>query len=221
MINILVFGDSNTWGYTDEDDGKRYDQRWPLEFSKHLIKSGLDCSIKEDALPGRTTNIDDMRDGSHLNGASVLKSSLLSHSPLDLVIFMLGTNDLKKRFNRSPEEVAFGVKELLKITQNTLSRKGTWHDQRFSKIVVICPATLGSQAKDPKWSNFLEWEGAFEKSKNLFVSLEKVTRERKIYLIDSNKYIKSSELDPIHWSKKTHQIFGLKIADLILNKLRF
>ena len=66
MINILVFGDSNSWGYTDEDEGKRYDKRWPIELSNHLANARLNCSLKEDSLPGRTTNINDMQDGSHL-----------------------------------------------------------------------------------------------------------------------------------------------------------
>ena len=56
MINILVFGDSNSWGYTDEDEGKRYDKRWPIELAKHLANARLNCSVKEDSLPGRTTN---------------------------------------------------------------------------------------------------------------------------------------------------------------------
>ena len=97
MINILVFGDSNSWGYTDEDEGKRYDKRWPVELSNNLANARLNCSVKEDSLPGRTTNVNDMLDGSHLNGASVFKSCLLSHSPLNLIIIMLGTNDLKKK----------------------------------------------------------------------------------------------------------------------------
>ena len=67
MINILVFGDSNSWGYTDEDEGKRYDKRWPVELSVHLANARLNCFIKEDSLPGRTTNVNDMQDGSHLN----------------------------------------------------------------------------------------------------------------------------------------------------------
>ena len=186
MINILVFGDSNSWGYTDEDEGKRYDKRWPIELSNNLANALLNCSVKEDSLPGRTTNVNDMQDGSHLNGASIFKSCLLSHSPLDLIIIMLGTNDLKKRFNRSSDEVAKGVKELINIAKHTFSGKGTWHDQNLSEIVVICPPVLGELSNDLQWSNYIEWDGAFDKSKKLFYSLKHVTDEEKIYLIDSD-----------------------------------
>ena len=97
MINILVFGDSNSWGYTDEDQGNRYNNRWPIIMSKKLNNLGIKSYIHEDCLPGRTTNISDPIDGDHFNGASVFKASLLAHSPIDLVLVMLGTNDLKKK----------------------------------------------------------------------------------------------------------------------------
>ena len=133
---------------------------------------------------------------------------------------MLGTNDLKKRFNRSSDEVAKGVKELINIAKHTFLGKGTWHDQNLSEIVVICPPVLGELSIDLQWSNYIEWEGAFDKSKKLFNSLKHVTDEEKIYLIDSNQYIESSSLDPIHWSKKTHETFGKRVADLIVNRIK-
>ena len=133
---------------------------------------------------------------------------------------MLGTNDLKKRFNRSSDEVAKGVKELIYIAKHTFSGKGTWHDQNLSEIIVICPPVLGELSNDLQWSNYIEWEGAFYKSKKLFKSLKHVTDEEKIYLIDSNQYIESSSLDPIHWSKKTHETFGKKVADLIVDRIK-
>ena len=73
MKRILVFGDSNSWGYTDEDNGQRYEKRWPVSLNHELIQNGFNTEIIEDCLPGRTTNIDDPQDGIHLNGAKVLK----------------------------------------------------------------------------------------------------------------------------------------------------
>ena len=86
--------------------------------------------------------------------------------------------------------------------------------------MVICPPVLGELSNNLQWSNYIEWEGAFDKSKKLFISLKHVTDEEKIYLIDSNQYIESSNRDPIHWSKKTHETFGKKVADLILDRIK-
>ena len=88
MINILVFGDSNSWGFIDEDEGQRYNKRWPLILADYLNQSGLSCNLHEDSLPGRTTNVNDERDGIHLNGLSVFKSCLLAHSPIDMILLI-------------------------------------------------------------------------------------------------------------------------------------
>ena len=129
MKNLLVFGDSNSWGFTDKNEGQRYDKRWPIIFVEYLNEIGISYNLKEDSLPGRTTNIDDERNGNHLNGSRVFKSSLLAHSPIDMVLIMLGTNDLKERFNRQPEDVANGIEKLITIAQTTFSGVGSWHDQ--------------------------------------------------------------------------------------------
>jgi hypothetical protein len=218
LKNFLIFGDSNSWGFTDEDEGQRYDKRWPIVFINHLNKIGISCNLIEDSLPGRTTNIDDGKDGIHLNGSSVFKSSLLANSPIDMVLIMLGTNDLKKRFNREPEGVANGIEDLITIAQSTFSGVGSWHDQNLPKVIILCPPSLGHLAINSRWSNYDEWKGAFEKSQSLYNSYEKVCSKKKVQLIDSNFLIKSSDQDPIHWSKSSHQIFGKEIAKIISNK---
>ena len=67
---------------------------------------GDSVELVEEALSGRTTDLDDFEidlpsvhlKGATLNGAKLLSAILSSHLPLDLVIIMLGTNDLKTRF---------------------------------------------------------------------------------------------------------------------------
>ena len=220
MKRILVFGDSNSWGYTDQDNGQRYDKRWPILLNEQLIQKGFNIKILEDCLPGRTTNIDDPQDGIHLNGAKVLKSSLLSHSPIDLVLLMLGTNDLKVRFQRTADNIADGIKELVQIVLDTNSGLGGWHDANKSNLAVICPPTLGEKSYDPKWINFKEWEGGLEKSTELHFSFEKVCSQMGVHLIDANEFCQSSSIDPIHWSKKMHLKFSENLAKIIDQKIK-
>ncbi len=220
MKRILVFGDSNSWGYTDEDNGQRYEKRWPVLLNQELIQKGFNTEIIEDCLPGRTTNIDDLQDGTHLNGAKVLKSSLLSHSPIDFVLILLGTNDLKVRFQRSAINIADGIKELIQIVFETNSGTGSWHDQNKSKLIIICPPALGEKSKDPTWLNFEEWVGGLEKSKQLYYSFEKVCSQMGVDLIDTNQFCQSSNVDPIHWSKPMHQKFSEKLTKIIGQKIK-
>lgn len=221
MKRILIFGDSNSWGYIDNDDGFRFKERWPISLKSFLSEIDLNVEIIEDCLPGRTTNVDDSQEGSHLNGAKVLKSSLLAHSPIDLVIIMLGTNDLKFRFQRTSDDIAQGINELIGIVKEVNSGPGGWHDQNKSNLVIVCPPSLNKKANDPNWVNFNEWKNGLIKSRKLYDSLKKVCDLNSTFLIDSNQTVQSSDLDPIHWSKKTHKIFAKKIAELIKYQIKF
>ena len=114
MKRILCFGDSNTWGYDPETD-ERYDNktRWPCVMANAL---GNEYEIVEEGMNGRTTVWDDPVDGL-MSGLKYLEPCLLSHKPLDLVIVMLGTNDLKDRFCVSAYEIAKSAGRLVKMIQ--------------------------------------------------------------------------------------------------------
>ncbi len=89
---ILCYGDSNTWGYIPATAG-RYppDVRWPGVMRKLL---GEKYNVIEEGLNGRTTVWEDPYKPGR-NGLELLIPILDSHNPIDLVVVMLGTNDLK------------------------------------------------------------------------------------------------------------------------------
>jgi lysophospholipase L1-like esterase len=103
---ILRYGDSNTRGF-DPEPGERFpeDVRWPGVLRTRL---GDDYRVIEEGLSGRTTVWDDPIEGVHKNGRTYLRPCLESHSPVDLIALMLGTNDLKKRFGSSASDIAQG-----------------------------------------------------------------------------------------------------------------
>ena len=96
MITVLCYGDSNTYGYIPET-GMRYprDIRYPGRLQLLL---GEDYAVIEEGCNGRTTIHDDPIDG-WKNGLDYLKPCLNSHKPVDIVILMLGSNDLKETFH--------------------------------------------------------------------------------------------------------------------------
>ena len=69
----------------------------------------LDWYVIEKGLNGRTTVHDDTFEGDLKSGRIYLRPCLISHAPLDLVILMLGTNDLKVRLNQFASEAAMGI----------------------------------------------------------------------------------------------------------------
>ena len=79
---------------------------------------GGDYEIIEEGLNGRTTVWEDPIEG-YKNGQTYLIPCLETHRPLDLVTLMLGTNDLKKRFNLSAFDIAEGVRVLVNIIQKS------------------------------------------------------------------------------------------------------
>ena len=103
MKTILCYGDSNTYGYNPAN-GLRYPKsvRWTGRLQELL---GNNYMIIEEGCNGRTTIFDDPIDG-WKNGLNYLKPCLNSHKPVDIVILMLGSNDLKQTFHASAEEIA-------------------------------------------------------------------------------------------------------------------
>ena len=100
-MNILCFGDSNTWGYKPDKSG-RYDEniRWTGLLQKKL---GSGYHIIEEGLCGRTTVFqDELREGRR--GLDLIGVTVEMHNPIDLMIIMLGTNDLL--CGASPAEAA-------------------------------------------------------------------------------------------------------------------
>ena len=111
---ILCFGDSNTWGYTPK--GGRYDDetRWPMRMQRVL---GDRYTVIEEGMNGRTCLFDDPVEGGYKSGAAYLPPCLMSHSPLDCVILMLGSNDTKQRFGMNAKTIGEAMMQLVRLAR--------------------------------------------------------------------------------------------------------
>ena len=146
---IMIFGDSNTWGYIPVESGTttRYpaDVRWPGVLQTAL---GSGYQVIDEGLSARTTDIPDPTlphiSGAGLDGSAYLSASIASHHPLDLVVIMLGTNDVKKMFDRSPFRISVGMDKLIDIVGQTKGRVGTSYPAL--KVLVLAPSPLGKLA---------------------------------------------------------------------------
>lgn len=137
---VLCYGDSNTHGTAPMDslaDRRRLAraERWPGVLAAEL---GAGWHVIEEGLPGRTTVHPDPVEGEWKNGLAVLPAILDSHFPIDLVVLMLGTNDLKPRFNVPPVQIGTSIERLLRTVRASEAGPGG----AAPRVLLIAPAPV-------------------------------------------------------------------------------
>lgn len=204
MKRVLCFGDSNTWGY-DPASQDRFDRdvRWPGVLRNTI---GVGYEVIEEGLNGRTTVWDDPIEG-YKCGKDYLIPCLETHRPLDLVIIMLGTNDLKKRFSLSAFDIAQGIGVLIRIVhQSAASRVGA-----APRVLLLAPPPVA------KLTYFDQmFEGAEAKSQKLGFYCRQVAEEFGCAFLDTAVIILSSDLDGIHFEAAEHRKLGEAVAQRVV-----
>ena len=200
MKTVLCFGDSNTWGY-DPATQDRFprDVRWTGVLAAAL---GPERQIIEEGLNGRTTVWDDPIEG-YKNGHDYLAPCLETHRPIDLVILMLGTNDLKKRFSVS----AFDIAKSAGVLVDVIAKSASGPNGKAPHVLLMAPPPVGAL------SEFAEmFEGSQEKSLKLGMHYRRVAEERGCHFLDTGALIRSSDLDGIHFEPDEHRKLGETVA---------
>ncbi|MEW5976999.1 MAG: SGNH/GDSL hydrolase family protein [Acidobacteriota bacterium] len=203
MKTILCYGDSNTWGYAPVSK-ERYapEVRWPGVLKRSL---GADFHVIEEGLNGRTTVLDDAIEP-YRNGKEYLIPCLISHKPLDLVIILLGTNDLKRRFSLPPSDIARGAGQLVEL----VLKSDTGPNGKAPRVLLISPAPLA------KLTELAEmFEGAEEKSFKLGRHYREIATQLGCPFLDAGEIVKSSDRDGIHLEAEAHEKLGKAIASRV------
>lgn len=205
---ILAFGDSNTWGRNPAAATRfDWDTRWPGVCQREL---GTDYRVMEEGLNGRTTVWDDPVDPWR-NGLAYLQPCLLSHAPLDLVVLMLGSNDLKSRFNVSPLEIGRCIGQLLRAIRN--SEAGPQSGP--PAMLLMCPPPLA------KLSDLAPiFVGADEKSRALAPYYAEQAALHGAHFFDTGDVVRSSGLDGIHFEAGEHEKLGRAVAGRVREILK-
>lgn len=209
MRSVLCYGDSNTYGQTTAnkpDDRYGHNVRWPGVLRQKL---GNDWLIIEEGLSGRTTVSDDPIEGAEKNGRTYLRPCILSHKPLDLVLVMLGTNDLKIRFNKPASEIAMGVGALVQDIKSLPAGI----DAKVPEIMIISPPPVCEELKE--WSSV--FEGAFKKSQALAFEYERIADQLEVHFFDAGRVVSSSEVDGFHLDVSSHKKLGEALCEEILS----
>lgn len=205
MKTVLCYGDSNTWGHKPDGSG-RYgpDERWPGVMAAAL---GNNFDIVAEGLGGRTTLFDDPIDGAHLNGLTYLTPCLASHKPLDLVIIMLGTNDLKYRFGVLPDDIARAAGRLAEQVQNS----DAGPQNGAPDVLLVAPAPILEVG-----DTGIRFSGGQQKSQRLGDTYARVAKELGCHFLNAGDHIRSSRLDGIHLDLDDHRTLGRVMANRVL-----
>lgn len=201
--HIICYGDSNTWGsIPGSKDRYPREVRWTGILQKLL---GDTYSVIEEGCNGRTTVWDDPVEGDK-NGKTYLMPCLWSHRPVDLVVLMLGTNDLKLRYSVPASDIARSIGVLAKIILKSEAGPGG----SMPKLLIIAPPRLA------KLTEYVEmFEGGTEKSKKLPQYYAKIAGDLNLPFFDANEVVKSSDKDGIHWEAADHHKFANALAPIL------
>ena len=201
---ILCYGDSNTWGYIPVV-AERYPRqaRWPGVMAQCL---GDGFHVIEEGQCGRTTVFDDPIEGGDRNGLRYLPACLESHRPLDLVIVMLGTNDLKARFSLTAFDVAQGAERLLQIIRQSACAPAAMPPA----ILLAAPPPVA-----PKDDLAEMFAGAEQKSASLAQRYAQIAQRNACAFVDLAQVVAVDPADGIHYSEESHRQLGIALANRV------
>ena len=204
--SILCFGDSNTYGINPET-GTRFSRRkrWTGILQELL---GDDYYVIEEGIGGRTTVWEDPL-AEYRCGIKALPMILSSHSPLDMIIIMLGGNDWKHRFGALPEDAAAGVEKLIKLIRTYIYPAGC----KAPEILIAAPVPIGDHLELSPYTGFDAT--AVKYSKILPGLLEELAKKYDCMYIDAGTVAYSDERDQMHMNEESHRKLALKFAQVI------
>lgn len=207
---ILCYGDSLTWGYDAAGPSRHpYEDRWPSVLQAEL---GDNVRIITDGLNGRTTAFDDHLSAADRNAARTLPTALLTHTPLDLVILMLGANDMKPWINGSPFATKYAMLRLVEIIRGTDYGFG-W---KVPQILLMSPPAI-SRTDNAEFKEF--FAGGESSSKLLARLYSELAEMTGCAFFDAGSVARTTPLDGIHLDAENTRVIGSALAPVVRRML--
>lgn len=207
MKNILCYGDSNTYGYIPLKGG-RYPKnvRWTGKLQALL---GDEYDVIEEGCNSRTTIYYDPKEP-WLCGETYLRPCLKSHKPVDTVIIMLGSNDLKHYFFTNPHKIADGAGHLVDITREYLATQ-----QDFQPRIILIAPPLILPGIEKVFESDDHHEDAAPASHEFAAEYLRVAKEKGCDYLDAAPICEISTLDCIHMTEAGHDALANALYSMI------
>ncbi|GLQ54523.1 SGNH/GDSL hydrolase family protein [Devosia nitrariae] len=207
---VLVYGDSHTYGSiaTLEMPVERHKQGvpWPQVLQELM---GEEVEIVAEGLSGRTTDVDAALPmaGIEFNGAKMLPAVLASHTPVDVVVIMLGTNDLLTAHNRSALRIALGAGILVDQARSA-PQVGSVYPA--PEVLLVAPQPTGPKAEEPPFGEF--FAGSVAKSAQFGELYKAVAEMAGVEFLDAGSVVSASTVDGVHLDEDGHSMLAEAVA---------
>ena len=174
-MRILCFGDSNTYGYDPRSYfGDRYDaqNRWVDLLAS---ETGAECV------------------NAGMNGREIPRSApAIQLSPEDLLLVMLGTNDLLQ--GASAKEVSSRMERFLD------------HLLPHTRILLVAPPPMQHGA-------WVSADALVAESRNLAEAYRQLAQERNIPFVDTRQWNIQLTFDGVHFTEAGHHAFAKHLKE--------
>ncbi|ATU91648.1 SGNH/GDSL hydrolase family protein [Phyllobacterium zundukense] len=206
MKTVLCYGDSLTWGYIPDGSGRHaFRDRWPQVLQAEL---GNGVHVIADGLNGRTTAYDDHLSGFERNAAKTLTTALGTHFPLDLVIIMLGTNDMKHVLCGNALGAKRGMQRLIEIVRTSPYQFGA----EAPRVLIMSPPPLGKAGGE---EFRLIFEDGIEQSHLLAGFYKNAASLAGCTFFDAGSVAATSSVDGVHLDADNTRAIGKAVAPIV------
>jgi lysophospholipase L1-like esterase len=208
MLQILVYGDSLSWGIIPNSRRRlTFTERWPGVMERLLVDGGYPVRVIEDCLNGRRTAWDDpFKPGR--NGLDGLEQRMEINSPLALVIVMLGSNDFQSVHQHNPWHSGQGLAAVIRAIRRAPIEPG----MPVPQILVVAPPPITTPVGRPIWEKF---EGAPARSEGAAEAYRAIAAELECQFFDAGRVVSTSPIDGIHLDADQHEKLGHALAPVV------
>ncbi|MCK7614407.1 SGNH/GDSL hydrolase family protein [Roseibium sediminicola] len=204
-LTVVCFGDSLTWGFNPADKSRYgHDIRWTRCLQKEL---GEAYYVVEEGINGRTTVFEDPVRGDK-NGLQHLAGVRKTHMPIDVLIIMLGSNDLQDRFSMSADAIGLAMGRILYAAlQATDDVEG-----RAPKVLLMAPPPLGDFTGKEYAGVYSNAHGGVQ-SRRLAGVYRNLAEDYGVAFFDTGTVISASPIDAIHFEAEPQADLARAVAD--------
>lgn len=211
MRQLLVYGDSLTWGIVPDTRRRLpFAARWPGVLEHGLVAAGHDVRVIEDCLNGRRTVWDDPYKPGR-RGLDGIEQRIEVHSPLALVVLMLGTNDFQAMHRHDAWQSAQGLAAIVRA----IRRAPIEPSMPVPPVLIVAPPAL----QTPRGPIAPKFQGGERRSAGLAQAYAAVATEEGCAFFDAGSVTTSSRVDGVHLDEDQHATLGRALVPVVAGLL--